>query len=90
MARRSVPAQGVLLVLLSALAISGCGGGGANQPLSPKDEDLMRKPVGAVPMPPEALAAMQRGSAAAPAATKQTDQPVQPGMPSGAPPGPPR
>lgn len=73
MAHRMVPAHAALLVIVIAIGMSGCGGGGAPAPLTRQDEDLMRKPVGSVPMPPEALRAMQSGNQAA---AKQV-QPVQ-------------
>jgi hypothetical protein len=65
MAQRFVPAHAALLVMVIGLGVSGCGGSDATAPLSKQDEELMRRPVGSVPMPPEAMKAMQQGNVTA-------------------------
>jgi len=69
MARPLIRFAAATLSLVCLLAAGGCSSGGA--PITKKDEDLMRRPVGSVPMPPEAAAAMQRANENAARAARQ-------------------
>ncbi len=66
----AIPVFGAAAALLALAVTAGCGNAPSGE-ITKRDEEMMRRPVGTTPMPPEAAKAMQQANERANEARKK-------------------